>query len=107
LFGGAITPIDLEGRTRDYVTDGPLIETDDVEIDTGALSVQDLPPPAHIDTPAVLYVSQPANDGSVLHHHSELTIRVATVPLSSIAELNRAFGSIAADARNTAVLATR
>jgi hypothetical protein len=107
LFGGTSSPIDLDGRTRDYLTDGPLIETDDVEIATGPLSVQELPPPTRIDTPAVVYASKSVNEGGVLRYHSELTIRVATVPLQSIPELNRAFGSIAADARNTVVLAAR
>ena len=107
LFGDTSSPINIEGRTEDYLTDGPLIETDDVEMAIGPLSVQELPPLARIDTPALLYVSKSVDEGGVLRYRSELTIRVATVPLQAIPELNRAFGSIAADARNTVVLTAR
>ncbi|HEX3107689.1 MAG TPA: DUF3857 domain-containing transglutaminase family protein [Thermoanaerobaculia bacterium] len=100
----ADTQIDLVSRQQPYVTDGPSLQVDDVEIAVPPqLKLDELPPPASITVPALGYSSSSKFESGVLHYRREMTTRAFTVPLASLPELNRAFAKISSDERSTAV----
>jgi citrate lyase gamma subunit len=96
--------IDLAARKQPYVTDGPSLQVDDVEIAVPpGLKLDELPPPASISIPPLAYSSSSKFDSGVLHYRREMTTRAFTVPVASLADLNRAFAKISSDERSTAV----
>lgn len=96
--------IDLAARKQPYVTDGPSLQTDDVEITVPPeLKLDELPPPASISISPLAYSSSSKFDSGVLHYQREMTTRALTVPVAALSDLNRAFAKISSDERSTAV----
>lgn len=96
--------IDLATRKQVYVTDGPSLQTDDVEIAIPPeLHLDELPPAATISIVPLAYSSHTKFENGVLHYQREMTTRTFTVPVASLPELNRAFAKISSDERSTAV----
>jgi hypothetical protein len=97
--------IDLKARVNRYETDGPSLQTDDIEITLPAtLDVDELPEPRKVSIPSMTYASETKSDHGVLRYHRELRVQAFSVPLAGLAELNKAFAEIQADERSAAVL---
>ena len=99
------TIVDMKERTYGYVTDGPSVQTDDVEIALASpLQVDELPPAVNVTTPAVQYASRSEFKDGVLRYTRKYALQTFFVPREKLAELNQAFSKILADERASAVL---
>ncbi|HEX8172822.1 MAG TPA: DUF3857 domain-containing protein [Thermoanaerobaculia bacterium] len=97
--------IDLAKRTLGYVTEGPSVQTDEVEIALPSpLAVDELPAPVSMKTSAVDYASKSEFHDGKLRYHRRYALHTFFVPRESIPELNKAFTTILADERASAVL---
>jgi hypothetical protein len=99
------TLVDVKTRRYGYVTEGPSLQTDEVEIALAApLQVDELPPVVNVTTPAVQYSSASEFKDGVLRYKRKYALQTYFVPRESLAELNQAFSKILADERASAVL---
>jgi hypothetical protein len=97
------SPIDT-ARKHPYVTDGPSLHTDDVEIAMPATAALDeLPKPVELKTPHVDYSSASSFENGVLRYRRRYAMKALTVPPSEVASLNAAFAKVTADERASAV----
>ena len=100
----AETVLDLSKRQYGYVTAGPSLQTDEVEIAIpAALELDELPAAVNIATDAVSYASGSEIKGEVLRYRRRYELRSFLVPREGLPELNRAFTAILADERASAV----
>lgn len=91
-------------RKFPYVTDGPALHTDDVEITIPpALRLDELPPRVRIAIAPLSYTSETKFDGTKLTYHREYALQVPSIEPTQVGDLNRAFAKIASDERSTAV----
>lgn len=91
-------------RKLDYVTEGPSLHTDDVEIVLPpGMMLDELPKPVTVSNPMVQYASSSAFEKGVLRYKRRYTMQTHVVGLASLPALNDAFAKIAADERASAV----
>jgi hypothetical protein len=91
-------------RKHSYVTEGPSLHTDDVEIVMPPTMVLDeLPKTVALSNPLVQYSSSSAFANGVLHYKRRYAMQKHVVDLASIPALNEAFAKISADERASAV----
>jgi hypothetical protein len=99
------TIVDMAERKNGYVTDGPSVQTDEIEIKLPpAVAVDELPPAVTVNTPALEYSSKSEFEAGVLHYRRRYALQTFFVPKEKIPELNKAFSQILADERASAVL---
>ena len=99
------TIIDMAERKNGYVTDGPSVQTDEIEIQLpAALKLDELPAPVTVKTPALEYSSKSEFEPGVLRYKRRYALRTFYVEKEKIPELNKAFSQILADERASAVL---
>jgi transglutaminase-like putative cysteine protease len=70
----------------------------------GGYKVDELPPPAKLDTGIVSYESKIAVAGDVLHYRRMYQIKNVIVPVGRVEELRNFYRQVAADERATAIL---
>lgn len=98
------TIVDMAERKNGYVTEGPSVQTDEVEIRLPpAVAVDELPPAVSLKTPAVEYTSKSEFDAGVLRYRRRYALQTFFVAKDKIPELNEAFSQILADERASAV----
>ncbi len=91
-------------RKHAYVTDGPSLQTDDVEIAIPpAVTLDELPKPVTVTSPHVQYTSSSTFAGGVLRYSRKYAMKSWSVERDAIPTLNEAFAKIAADERASAV----
>lgn len=96
--------IGTAGRQYGYVTDGPSVQADVVEIAIPATIVLDeLPKPVIVATPHVQYESRSTFENGVLRYTRQYAMRTWSVEREALPSLNEAFAKIAADERASAV----
>jgi transglutaminase-like putative cysteine protease len=89
-------------RKHGYVTDGPSVQTDDVEIAV-PLGMDELPKPVTVTTPHVQYASSSTFEQGVLRYTRRYAMKTWSVDRDALPALNDAFARIAADERASAV----
>jgi len=91
-------------RKQGYVTEGPSLQTDEVEITVPAtLKLDELPHGVELTTPHVRYTSASSFDKGVLRYRRNYAMKVYAVERDAIPALNAAFAKIGADERASAV----
>jgi Domain of Unknown Function with PDB structure (DUF3857)/Transglutaminase-like superfamily len=96
--------LDLKERKHGYRTEGPSFQVDEIEIAAPAsLALDELPEKTAVSVPAFTYDSETTFEGGVLRYKRRMRMKEFDVPLSGLAELNRAFSAILADERSSAV----
>lgn len=96
--------IDMAGRDHGYVTEGPSLQTDEIEIAIAPTMIFDeLPPPVTVTTPAVNYSSQSEFKDGVLRYKRRYALQTYFIARESLPELNKTFTKILADERASAV----
>ena len=106
VFGEkAETVIDLKERAYDYETDGPSLQTDDIEIALPeGVTVDELPAAVKVNAAGFRYASETKSEKNALHYRREYRVERFSVPRAELAEVNRVFTAIMADERSSAVL---
>jgi hypothetical protein len=100
--------LDLKERKHGYRTDGPSFQVDEIEIKAPpTLALDELPDKTQIAIPAFSYDSKTTFAEGVLRYKRQLRMKEFDVPLSGLAELNKAFSAILADERSSAVFRNR
>jgi len=98
------TIVDVAERKQGYVTEGPSLQTDDIEIAVApTLKLDELPEPVTVSTPAVQYSSQSEFKDGVLRYRRNYTLNTFFVAREALPELNKAFARILADERASAI----
>jgi len=96
--------VDLAGRKYGYVTEGPSVHTDVIEIAVPRpLRVDELPAPVTIATPAVQYSSKSEYKDGTLRYERRYVLQTYFVAREALPELNQAFARILADERASAI----
>lgn len=96
--------IAMAERKHGYVTDGPSLQTDDVEIAIPpVVKLDELPKPVTVTTPHVQYASSSTFAEGVLRYSRKYAMKTWAVEKDAIPSLNDAFAKIAADERASAV----
>ena len=91
-------------RKYGYVTEGPSLHTDEVEIAVPpAVALDELPKAVTVTTPHVQYASSSTFDQGVLRYTRSYAMKSWSVEREAIPALNDAFAKIAADERASAV----
>jgi len=91
-------------RIYGYVTDGPSLQTDEVEITLPATAALDeLPKAVALTTPHVQYASSSTFEKGVLRYSRKYSMKTYAVDRDAIPALNAAFAKISADERASAV----
>jgi hypothetical protein len=91
-------------RRHGYVTDGPSLQTDEVEIAVAPpLALDELPKAVTVTTPHVQYASSSNFEQGVLRYKRSYAMKTWSVERDAIPALNEAFAKIAADERASAV----
>ncbi|HEX8618609.1 MAG TPA: hypothetical protein VF911_13575, partial [Thermoanaerobaculia bacterium] len=91
-------------RTYAYVTDGPSLHVDTVEIRMpAAVKLDELPKKVETSTPHLTYSSASTFADGVLRYQRRYAQSAYAVPLEAVAELNKASAAILADERASAV----
>ncbi len=91
-------------RTYAYVTDGPSLHVDEIEIRMPAnVKLDELPKKVETRTPHVTYSSASTFADGVLRYQRRYALSSYAVPLEALAELNKASATILADERASAV----
>lgn len=94
----------LAERKHGYVTDGPSVHTDEVEIAMPpSFNLDELPKPLSLATPDVQYASNSTFENGVLRYKRRYAMKSFNVDLGAIPSLNDAFAKISADERASAV----
>jgi transglutaminase-like putative cysteine protease len=106
VIGRKAEPVlDLKERKFGYVTSGPTLEVDQVEITVPAgLLAEELPEPRTVSTPALAYTSHSNFKDGVLSYRREYKVNSFLVPREGLKALNDAYTRILADERGNAVL---
>jgi hypothetical protein len=91
-------------RTYAYVTDGPSLHIDEIEIRMpAAVKLDELPAKVEATTPNVQYSSSSTFENGALHYRRRYAQTAYVLPVEAIAELNKASAKILADERASAV----
>ena len=98
------TLIDLTSRKYGYVTEGPSVHTDDIEIAVApAIRLDELPAKVELATPLVQYSAASRFENQTLHYRRRYALNAFSVPKESLPELTKSFAKILADERASAV----
>lgn len=98
------TVVDATKRSYAYMTDGPSLHVDDMEIRLPAgATLDELPAKAEITAPAVNYSSASTFENGVLRYRRRYEVTAFEVAREALPDLNRATTKIAADERASAV----
>jgi transglutaminase-like putative cysteine protease len=98
------TLVDLAKREQMYVTDGPSLHVDEIDIKLpAARRVDELPAKIELTTPAVQYASASTFADGVLQYRRRYALKTFFVPLDALPELNNAWTKILGDERASAV----
>jgi hypothetical protein len=96
--------VDGKKRTYAYVTDGPSLHVDEIEIKMPAtLKLDELPEKVETKTAHVQYTSASTFDGGVLRYTRRYSQSAYVLPVDAVAELNKTSAAILADERASAV----
>lgn len=91
-------------RTYPYVTEGPSLHSDEVDIRMPpSAKLDELPAKVDIKTPVVQYASASTFTDGVLRYRRRYTLHAFTIPRESLAEINGAWKKILGDERASAV----
>ena len=94
-------------RKHPYVTAGPSLQTDQIEIAVApAFTMDELPPAVSVSTPLVEYSSRSALEGSTLRYERRYALHAWHIERDSLPGVNAAFAKILADERASAVFKT-
>jgi hypothetical protein len=94
----------MTDRKHGYVTDGPSLQTDEVEIALPpTVKLDELPKAVAVANPLVQYTSSSAVENGVLRYKRRYAMHKHVVDRDAIPTLNEAFAKIAADERASAV----
>lgn len=97
--------LDLSERTYAYESDGPSLETDEIDIALpSGFAADELPEPLKLDNKIASYRSETKLENQTLHYRRQYRIDTFVVPRAELTELNGLFTKIAADERASAVL---
>ena len=97
--------LDLGKRKYGYVTSGPSVQTDDIEIALPpGVGVDELPEAVKLSTPMLQYSSQAKYEAGILRYNRQYALQTWYVDREKLGELNKAFSQILADERASAVL---
>ena len=100
--------LDLKERQHGYRTEGPSLQLDDIEIAApSSLALDELPEKTKVAIPALTYDSETTFDAGVLRYKRQYRVKEFDVPLTGLAELNKAFSAILADERSSAVFKSK
>jgi len=105
LGSKAETVLDLGDRTYGYESDGPSLETDEIDIALPpGLAADELPEPLALSNKVASYKSETKMENQTLHYRRQYRIDTFLVPRADLQELNGFFTKIVADERASAVL---
>jgi hypothetical protein len=91
-------------RTQPYVTDGPALHRDEIEIRMPAtVKLDELPAKVEIRTPLVQYASASTFADGVLRYERRYALNTYAIPREAFTEMNGAWKQIVADERASAV----
>jgi hypothetical protein len=91
-------------RTYAYVTDGPSLHSDEVDIRMPAtLKLDELPAKIDIKNPLVQYTAASTFENGVLHYRRSYALHSFAIPKEKLPELNGAWKQILSDERASAV----
>jgi Domain of Unknown Function with PDB structure (DUF3857) len=91
-------------RSYEYLTDGPSMQDDDVEIRMPpTVKLDELPARVEIKTPHVKYASASTFENGVLRYKRRYSLHSFSIPRESFSELNGAWKQILGDERASAV----
>jgi Domain of Unknown Function with PDB structure (DUF3857)/Transglutaminase-like superfamily len=97
--------LDLSERTYAYESDGPSLETDEIDIALPpGFAADELPEPLALNNKVASYRSETKLENQTLHYRRQYRIEAFVVPRADLPELNGLFTKIAADERASAVL---
>ena len=97
--------LDLAKRKYGYVTSGPSLQTDEIEIALPPnLAIDELPESVKLSTPVLQYSSQSNVKDGILRYNRRYALQSWFVAREALPELNKAFSEILADERASAVL---
>ena len=100
--------LDLKERTYAYESDGPSLETDEIDIALPpGFAADELPEPLALGNKVASYKSETKLENQTLHYRRQYRIDAFVVPRADLPELNGLFTKIAADERASAVLKGR
>ncbi|HYH10198.1 MAG TPA: DUF3857 domain-containing protein [Thermoanaerobaculia bacterium] len=98
------TLVDTAGRTSLYVTDGPSLHVDEIDIKLPAtVTMDELPAKVELTLPALQYTSASTFEDGLLRYRRKYALKTFFVPHDALPELNRAWTKILADERASAV----
>jgi hypothetical protein len=98
---GSVT---LTDRKYAYVTEGPSLQTDEIEIALpDAAALDELPKPVTLATPDVQYASSSSFENGVLRYKRRYAMLAHVIDREALPALNEAFAKIGADERASAV----
>ena len=94
----------LAERKYAYVTEGPSLHTDEIEITLPpSMQLDELPKPLSLATPDVQYTSSSAFEKGVLRYKRRYAMTRHVIDREALPKLNEAFAKISADERASAV----
>ena len=97
--------LDLAERTYGYESDGPSLETDEIDIALPpGLAADELPEPLALTNKSASYRSETKVENQTLRYRRQYRIDTFLVPRADLPELNGFFTKITADERASAVL---
>lgn len=96
--------VDLATRKYGYVTDGPSVHTDDIEIAVApSIQLDELPAKVELTTPLVEYTAASKFENQTLRYQRRYALNAFTVAKEGLPELTKSFAKILADERASAV----
>ncbi|HJQ41076.1 MAG TPA: DUF3857 and transglutaminase domain-containing protein [Thermoanaerobaculia bacterium] len=94
----------LADRQYGYVTEGPSVQTDDIEIVVPEpLKVDELPSPVDVKTPSVQYTSKSEFKDGTLRYKRQYALQTWFVGRDALPELNKVFAQVLSDERASAI----
>jgi hypothetical protein len=94
----------LADRQYGYVTEGPSVQTDDIEIAVpDPLKMDELPSPVDVKTPSVQYTSKSEFKDGILRYKRQYALQTWFVGRDALPELNKVFAQVLSDERASAI----
>lgn len=94
----------LADRQYGYVTEGPSVQTDDIEIAVpDPLTMDELPSPVDVKTPSVQYTSKSEFKDGMLRYKRQYALQTWFVGRDALPELNKVFARVLSDERASAI----
>lgn len=98
------TLVETAGRTSMYVTEGPSLHVDEIDIKLpSTMSVDELPAKVELASPALQYTSASSFENGVLKYRRRYALNTFFVAKDALPELNKAWTKILGDERASAV----